>query len=1195
MKGNFKTRILGICVVFLAVFGTLILKEYMANHTYYYDMLSNASNFYIIIATLLSAAIPLCYMLYKKNASLKGLAWTTWIGLIVYGILYASIRENILGTGAVMWVINTALIFWLSVFMLAGLMSLGSTIYRRLYQNSWWNWKSIILWFGIGFAAFIVINYVLILLKVYYPIVNWLQIVLLGVLIRYQRTTLKSIGSHINNSIRTLHTNNRKGFEWIMVALVLFSISYYFIGFQLAYIPYPTAWDANHAYMLVPNAISWVNGWSISGGYLSIYLSFVSFFFSIIKGLGGKFWIAPDTFGVEFNYLTAIFTFVTTLWIIGKTLLLVKKDNNEHQEKLSMTMGWFVKLLWLTSGMGAFLVFIDNKSDFGIMYLSCLGLFAGLGYIDYLVKKYNADPQDDIEIKEGRNDLYLSGFFFALAVASKVTALFDSMNFIFLLIGFVLGGYVLVGIAFLAMWALTYLWLPGVSNFISKSFANIGGFGFGTILSLIGLGKGHRKDSLTYWPKFIQIVKHIAGWAIVFVATLVLLRGPVGLVRVINDATTPQALPKEIIFGKNEKPVLLASNTSPQLLGITNDTNTGMVSDMDTWMITNTTTESSTLTFEQCSLKAAWFTDTKDLYNNLLTAPGNAYDEDVGRYVGFGQKEFSNPWRGFLVANKSCLTINSSAKIFCQNQALISPLSLSTAQQLLGKLSEWTDGYILVNDIISGFNASDKLVTYTADSQKKLTDFRQDKVITKIDGKVYLPYKAIVPLNVTFNWSLQNLSSYYTDIGIIWIMIQFFIVIAVIYGLIARKRILRLTNLVALIGWLLWIAIGGGIVRYGIGLITWSIIWFVLFVHELYVPSDKNDKDSTNHILFNIFIWLFMIFWLIQLSLNLVRIASQGGGGPFLQYKYSNGQTLVIDENLQQAVKTKFPYKWQDILNLQFPHYNKVIKAVNAQTGDEENIIAGTYAQYWIHDQTRLITDGFLEGLFKNLSDWNTCNSYLRLQDKNIKYMIIDPNIASIVMGGGNSTLMEKFFAKIDPSNWKIVTDGTLSMLSKMVNDGYIGVYNTNNLGAKYGYGLSSDYLKSIFWVTNNDDLVLLRARLATARFWQNQSQMIDGLSRIFTARVANWEALEDIADVYWKIIDAPKLNTMVNKAINSGFPSIAAQVKDLSQDERFVLLNYLNILTSYNKQPGQFSTTATSIINQSLSAWSQLIVFEVK
>ena len=84
---------------------------------------------------------------------------------------------------------------------------------------------------------------------------------------------------------------------------------------------------------------------------------------------------------------------------------------------------------------------------------------------------------------------------------------------------------------------------------------------------------------------------------------------------------------------------------------------------------------------------------------------------------------------------------------------------------------------------------------------------------------------------------------------------------------------------------------------------------------------------------------------MIQLSLNLVRIASQGGGGPFLQYKYSNGQALVVDENLQQTIKTKFPYKWQDILSLQFPHYSNVVTAVNAQTGDEVNIIAGTYAQ----------------------------------------------------------------------------------------------------------------------------------------------------------------------------------------------------------------------------------------------------------
>jgi hypothetical protein len=46
---------------------------------------------------------------------------------------------------------------------------------------------------------------------------------------------------------------------------------------------------------------------------------------------------------------------------------------------------------------------------------------------------------------------------------------------------------------------------------------------------------------------------------------------------------------------------------------------------------------------------------------------------------------------------------------------------------------------------------------------------------------------------------------------------------------------------------------------------------------------------------------------------------------------------------------------------------------------------------------------------------------------------------------------MERFFAKMDPSG-KIVTDGTLSMLGKLVNAGYLSIYSTNNLGAKYGF-----------------------------------------------------------------------------------------------------------------------------------------------
>lgn len=66
MKTNFKTWILGVGIVFLLVFGSLIFKEYMANHTYYYDMIKNHTNMYIILATLVCAGIPTAFMSYWK-------------------------------------------------------------------------------------------------------------------------------------------------------------------------------------------------------------------------------------------------------------------------------------------------------------------------------------------------------------------------------------------------------------------------------------------------------------------------------------------------------------------------------------------------------------------------------------------------------------------------------------------------------------------------------------------------------------------------------------------------------------------------------------------------------------------------------------------------------------------------------------------------------------------------------------------------------------------------------------------------------------------------------------------------------------------------------------------------------------------------------------------------------------------------
>ncbi len=1190
-----KKWILGACNVFLLIFWTLILKEYMANHTYYYDMLNNTSNLFMIIATLVCAAIPVGYILYWKNATLKWFSRSLWIWLLIYGILYASIRESILGTGAIMRVVNSALVFWCWLATVLALTAIGGQVHQKLYGNQERSRRQILLAFGLGFCTFVAVNYFLILMHVYYARVNRLQVILLWYLTRKAAPLLKGMAATINQTIRSLYWSNKSGmgvYNWLVIALILISIAYYFIGFKMAYIPYPTARDANHAYMLMPNAISNAHGHSWNThqptGYLPVYISYIAFFFSLIKGLGSSFRISPDTFGVEMNYLTAIFTFIITLGIIDKVLDMVSHKNTQHR-KLTQMLWWFAKVLWLTSGMGAFLVFVDNKTDFAIMYLSSLGLYAGLGYIDYIIKKYNDKPSDDISKKEGLNDLYISWFFFAIAIASKITALFDAMNFVLLIVWFILGWVVLVWISLIILAIFANLWINGVGNFISKWFANMVGLWWGALVTLLGLWKWQQKHSYSYRPRLVEIGKHIASWWLILLLTVVILKLPIALFRLYHDQTNLQSIPKEMLFGKWKKPVLLASNNTFQVLLAQNTSSWETTSSVNT----EVPVDNSQLTPEQCTLQNVGLSDTKDLYTSLLTPPGDGYSEDVGRYVWFGQKSFTNPWWWFLVPNKSCVTINKWARVLCNDQALISSLNLANAKALLAKLKKWSEAYELVDSIVAWYWSSDIISTYTADKQKLLADYRQDKTIYKDGGKVDVPYKLVVPLNVTFNRSLQNLSSYYTDIGIIWLIMQFFLVVGLLYGILSRNRLLWTTNLVAVIGWVFWIAIGGGIIRYGIGLITWTIIGFVLFVHSLYEAGD-DKKHADNHTLFYVFCWLFVLFGLIQLSLNLVRIASQGWSGPFLQYSYSNGQAVEVDETLQQKVTVKFPYKWTDIMELQFPFYRKTINAINAQTGKQVNLIAGTYLQYRVNDQSKLVGDGLLVDLRKNFSDGNLCKSYLRLKDKDLKYLIIDPNIATIVMGGGNNSLLERFFAKLDPSG-RIVTDGTFSTIGKLINKGYIKLFNSNNLGAKYGFGLSSDYLKSKFGITNDDDLALLRARLATVRFRGNQEQMIQALSQMFTERVANGEALSDIADIYGKIIDEDALKWLLAKAQTQGFPSIAGDIKELSQDERFVLLNYLNLVTTYNQQPQQFPSVANGVITQSLGGWSQLIVFEVK
>ena len=84
---------------------------------------------------------------------------------------------------------------------------------------------------------------------------------------------------------------------------------------------------------------------------------------------------------------------------------------------------------------------------------------------------------------------------------------------------------------------------------------------------------------------------------------------------------------------------------------------------------------------------------------------------------------------------------------------------------------------------------------------------------------------------------------------------------------------------------------------------------------------------------------------------------------------------------------------------MQFGHYNRFIDTVRDRKDEDGVLIAGTYMQYFLDKQANLSLDGLLTEFWKWTSDENSCAASQRLIDKKIKYLVIDPNIGSVVMG----------------------------------------------------------------------------------------------------------------------------------------------------------------------------------------------------
>lgn len=327
-----------------------------------------------------------------------------------------------------------------------------------------------------------------------------------------------------------------------------------------------------------------------------------------------------------------------------------------------------------------------------------------------------------------------------------------------------------------------------------------------------------------------------------------------------------------------------------------------------------------------------------------------------------------------------------------------------------------------------------------------------------------------------------------------------------------------------------------------------------------------------------------------------MRISSQWAWSVFVWYKWNVWTQQIIDDNLQPQNKTKLWYWRKDIFNLQFPQYNPIINSLANRNNEDWVTIAGTYIQYFLGNQRNIKSDWMLSDFWKNTSDWNLCKTYWRLKNDNTRYLIIDPNIWTVTMWEWNETLFYRFFGKLNKNETEIEMDGTIITLIRLANLGYLNLLSTNNIWSKYAFVLDDNTIREYFGGNlTSEEIILTRAKMAVLQYFNDANSIFLSISNIFMSRIM-WDpewGIEDIANIYWLEIDKKKVADAANKYV--GWQYNSSTIEDLTQDERIVLINYLNIYMAYSQWDMENAQNMImNLLANSVTWWSQIIALEL-
>lgn len=232
----------------------------------------------------------------------------------------------------------------------------------------------------------------------------------------------------------------------------------------------------------------------------------------------------------------------------------------------------------------------------------------------------------------------------------------------------------------------------------------------------------------------------------------------------------------------------------------------------------------------------------------------------------------------------------------------------------------------------------------------------------------------------------------------------------------------------------------------------------------------------------------------------------------------------------------------------------------------------------------------------KNSSDWDLCKTYRRLKKDNTRYLIIDPNIGTVTMWEWNETLFYRFFGKLSSDKSKVDIDGTIITLIRLAKNGYLKLLSTNNLWSKYAFTIDDDTIRTYFGSNLTDEeLILTRWKMAVLQYFDDANSIFSSIGGIFLSRILNSpkEWIEDIADIYWYEIDGQKVAEVAKKYTSGQSKDWLA--KDLTQNERTVLITYVNLYLWYQQWwQNQISSNLQNLLMSSVTWWSQIIALEL-